>query len=749
MSIALMVASIVIDGAELSMVLMLLSMLGIVALVRCFLRALLPYGFMALAGCVIAVVAIKHFQQIYIHPIPGGDFELIGEVVSAPLQRGESTRFDFEATKGVAKDGFSGRVRLSWYDAPALQAGQRWSLVVRLREPHGFASAGAFDYEAWLAREGIHGVGYVRDATLLGESEYWGYRFQQLKQRLKHWLVTELSEAVSGVFSALLLGDKSGVPSDLWDLYNRTGTTHLLVISGLHIGLMAWLGFNLASLLAISGMLPLKRIPLIWFKSFFGIGLAMIYALLAGFSIPVQRALVMTVVALLSCCFGLRASLITLWVFALTIVLMLDTLAFTSVGFWYSFIAVAALCIGLSGRPGIPSKWQRILKPQWLVFVVLLPLLLTNGQSVSLLSPLVNLIAIPVVGVMIVPSLLLAGGLFIFVPDIATQIIHFSGALLEFLHQFLQWIDHWRLLIPPRPTVQTAEMVLAMLGVLLLILPAALRLRWLSVFMLLPLIFTRERIPEYGVAEISVLDVGQGLAVVIRTNQHVMVYDTGDRFSESFTAADSVMIPLLNRLGVRTLDKVMISHGDRDHAGGVGALIQRYGEFDLIAGSELPAYNNKARACGKGETWNWDGVEFQILSGGNQRRSNDASCVLKVTADDKSMLLPGDISHRIERQLMDESYEWLKSDVLLAAHHGSRYSSGDGFLAAVKPEAVIFSTGFANRFNHPSPETVSRAVAAGANTFNTAEDGTLSFHLSTDSLIISAYRKTHDRYWWR
>ncbi|MGB0359838.1 MAG: ComEC/Rec2 family competence protein, partial [Endozoicomonas sp.] len=449
------ITSLSIDGSQHSMMTALCCSIGLLIVSKFAARHYQLYALIIILVCGATVLVVLRHQHIrFNQQIPAKEVELTGTISSIPIKRGESTRFEFAVDKSLG-DVFSGRVRINWFEATDLHAGQYWKLIVRLKEPHGFASSGAFDYEALLARENIQAVGYVRSGTYLGENTAFLFVLHRLRERLKEWLVLELSEEISGVFSALLLGDKSGISPSLWDWYNQTGTTHLLVISGLHIGLMAWLGCHLATLFGVLGGLPLKSIPLPWIKSFFGIGLAFGYATLAGFSIPVQRALVMTVVALISFCFGLRVSVLSAWAFALFTVLIVDPLAFTSAGFWYSFIAVAALCIGLSGRVGMKLWIQRVIKPQWLVFVVLLPLLLSNGQPVSLLSPLINLIAIPFMGIIIVPLLLFSGGLYFINSHLASYIIHALGKVLESFHQLLEILTQWNFLLEPRQTVTT------------------------------------------------------------------------------------------------------------------------------------------------------------------------------------------------------------------------------------------------------------------------------------------------------
>ena len=699
-----------------------------------------------LSGALVSVLWATHFASARLDAgLAGSDLDVSGYVASLPLSDGALTRFEFAVTSGLP----AGKVRLSWRDAPQLQVGQHWQLTVKLRRPHGFASPGALDFEAWALRQGIVATGYVKAGHWLGEDNIpWFLSVHRLRELLKEWLDQTASKDNQGLLMALLLGDKSRLTPAQWQVFNATGTTHLMVISGLHIGLMAWSGFMLASLLARAGILPLRRLPLPMVRASSAMLLAGGYAALAGFGIPVQRALVMTFTAMLSPLLGIRPGAMTLWLLALAVVLLFDPLAITSAGFWYSFITVAALLLGMAGRFGSRRWLSKMFKPQWLVFLLLAPLLLFHGQPVSPLSVLVNLVAIPVIGLAVAPPLLFAALLHFFCPQLAAWLIQAVDYLLTIFQWGLRWMAGLMVLIPPRQSVSWLTLVLAVLGMLFLIAPASLRLRALAPALLMPLLFPQLSVTPQGEAEVAVLDVGQGLSVLIKTRQHLLVYDTGDRFSERMTAAQSVILPALSALGAQRVDRIMISHGDRDHAGGLSVLLVEYPGAEVISGTQLPDYDGPWSNCRAGDQWQWDGVYFQVLSGGGYRRRNDSSCVLKVTAGSQSLLLPGDISERVERDLLAQRDD-LQATVLVAAHHGSRFSSSADFLAAVQPETILFSAGFANRFGHPMPQVLERAATVEAEVLNTAVDGSVFLTLGRGHLNISAYRKTHARYWWQ
>ncbi|WP_419831619.1 DNA internalization-related competence protein ComEC/Rec2 [Endozoicomonas atrinae] len=701
-----------------------------------------------LAGTLVSSLYATHYAFTRLDStVQGRDICIEGKITSLPVIDGMGARFDFEISYSEPSL-YPGKVRLSWYEAPDLKAGDTWRLTVRLRQPHGFSSPGAFDYEAWSLRQGILATGYVKSGSLLNDNVAGIYRFHQVRAHLRQWLHSTASHENRGLFSALLLGDKTAINHQQWKVFNETGTTHLMVISGLHIGLMAWLGFSLTAIAGKLGGIPLRSVPLPVVKALTGMMFALFYALLAGFSVPVQRALVMTFAALLAPLLGIRASPLTLWLLALAVVLAIDPLALTNNGFWYSFIAVAALLFGMVGRRERVRWSVKVFKPQWLVFTLLTPLLLFNGQPVSPLSPLVNLLAIPLIGIAVIPLLLFSALVQFVLPEAAGFIMAGLDYLVTGFQLGLKWVSGLMILIPPQQAMSSLTLILAVAGMLLLITPVTLRLRWLAPVMLMPSFFSKPLVVPMGQAEVTVLDVGQGLSVLIRTLKHTIVYDTGDRFSERMSAAESVILPALSKSGVTKIDRIMISHGDRDHSGGLPSLLSRYPNVPVLSGTRLPDFKKDLVKCQPGDHWDWDGVHFQVLAGGDYKRSNDASCVLKVTAGQDSLLLPGDISGRVEKRLIEEGAE-LKSSVLVAAHHGSRFSSDSGFLSAVQPSAVIFSSGFANRFGHPAAETMARAQNSGAKIFNTASDGSLSFTLGGGDITVSAYRKTHSRYWWR
>lgn len=723
----------------------------------------MPTG-LVIAGCLLLGLSVGMLRGISVqeswidHQLEGADLTVRGEVSGLPAQVGEVVRFNLLLSseqesnlKGLRK------VRLSWYqreegEADIVQSGNQLAVRVRLRHPRGNSSDGAFDLEAWAAREGIQATGYVKEGVLISsECNHLSCYRDRIRASIRAWILNNSSLDSGGLLAALIIGDKSAISSEQWTLFNITGTTHLMVISGLHIGLMAGLGFWLAMLLGRLGLLPMTLIALPRLAAFMALMFAFGYALLAGFNIPVQRALVMTGVALSGPLLGMRPKASTLYLVALVAVLTLGPLSITSTGFWYSFGAVAVLLYGLSGRCASGTPVSTLLlrfKPQWLVFVLLLPMLLYNQQQLTLFSPLINLVAIPFIGALIVPLLFLSVLAGWFYQPLGVLLLQGLDTLMEYWLEGMDWLGKHVLLMPDL-MISFPSLLLLILAALLLASPAPLGMRRLTPFLLLPWLFPQKSLPESGEVWVSVLDVGQGVAILVRTHSHALLYDTGDAGNGRWNAADRVVVPYLRRHSVSKLDQIMISHGDSDHAGGLERVLKYSPDARVYLGSPLADLGYSVSPCLAGMAWQWDGVLFQVMAGSGQwSQTNDRSCVLKVTAGDQTLLLTGDIGKRVERKLLSEGVD-LRADILLVPHHGSKYSSSPDFLETVQPSYALVSAGYRNRFSHPSSETLERLEQVDARVLMTSELGTLSFVMGNGDQGITGYRQQQRKYWHR
>ncbi|HED12712.1 MAG TPA: DNA internalization-related competence protein ComEC/Rec2, partial [Gammaproteobacteria bacterium] len=557
---------------------------------------------------------------------------------------------------------------------------------------------------------------------------------------------------------ALAFGDRSDLTTEDWRILQRTGTSHLMAISGLHVGLAALFGYGFGSLLARLLLPLLLYIPAQLVGAIFGLLFASTYAGLAGFSTPTLRAL--TMLALLFCYRLLRrhGSARQLLQMTLLLVLLMDPLAVLSAGFWLSFAAVALIIVllerhhdseQLMTRP-LLSRLQRygsdLLSLQWVLSLGLIPLSLLFFGAVSVLSPLANLLAVPLVSLLVVPAAL-AGNLSVLLGfnGFAAACFKLAEQILLPLWQFLQWLAAQPWALWQLPVLQGWQLALISIGLLWLLLPLNPR-RWLGLpWLLLPLLWQPAR-PAVGELWLTVLDVGQGLAVVVRTRSHTLLYDAGPRYF-SLDAGRSVVVPYLRRQGINTLDLLVASHADTDHVGGMQAVRAAIPVARFIG--SVPMRFPQASECLAGQKFVFDTVSFEVLGPpvddfGND---NDSSCILHISGKYGSILLSGDASTRRERWLVRRYREKLRSTVIVAPHHGSRSSSSEALIRMVNPVVNVFSAGFHSRYHHPHPQIVRRYREYGVRSYNTASSGAVAIKLSEQGLSVEEYRKQHQHYW--
>ena len=654
--------------------------------------------------------------------LDGRTLWLQGRVTGLPEVREGVVRFQLVAAESRRAE-LPARLRLSWYGGPELRAGETWRLAVRLKRPHGLVNPQSFDYEAWLLAQRIGAIGTVKSGRRVQAANGPGAWRDALRQRL---LGSE-AHGREGALAALVLGDDSGLSLADWRVLQDTGTVHLLVISGQHIALMAGLLYGLVAGLARWGCWPRSWPWLPWACALAFAG-ALGYGLLAGFEVPVRRACVMVGLVLL---WRWRFRHLGAWLpvlLALAAVLLLEPLASLQPGFWLSFGAVALLILIFAGRLGAWPWWHTLGRAQWALAVGLLPLLLALGLPVSVSAPLANLFAVPWVGLAVVPPALL-GTLLLPLPWLGEGLLWLAGGSLELLFRLLALIADWRPAWLPSALPLWAWLSVA-LGALLLLLPAGVPLRSLGWVMLLPLLYTPVQRPAPGQAEVWMLDVGQGLAVLLRTREHALLYDAGPRFGD-FDMGERVVLPSLRALDVRQLDLLLISHADNDHAGGAGAIARGMAVKRVLSGEAAalpPAL--QAEDCASGRSWLWDEVRFTVWRWAHATDGNQASCVLLVEAAGERLLLTGDIDSHAERALLDGGLE-LRADWLLAPHHGSRSSSSAAFLRAVAPRAALISRGRHNAFGHPHPSVLARYQALPARLYDSVEHGAVRVHLGS------------------
>ncbi|WP_313740054.1 DNA internalization-related competence protein ComEC/Rec2 [Pseudomonas sp.] len=666
--------------------------------------------------------------------LDGRTFWVEGQVVGLPAHSANGVRFELQGATSRRAE-LPKRVQLNWFDGPPVLAGERWRLAVTLKRPHGLLNPYGPDREASLLARRIGATGTVKAGERL-QSLPPGWR-EALRQRL-------LGVDVQGqqaALVALVLGDGSGLGQAQWQALRDTGTVHLLVISGQHIGLLAGLVYGLIAGLARLGAWP-SRLP--WLPWACGLSLlaALGYGWLAGFQVPVQRACLMLAMVLLWRLRFRHMGASVPWLLALNGVLLIEPLASLLPGFWLSFAAVAVLIYCFAGRLGNWRPWQAWRRAQWVIAVGLLPVLLALGLPVSLSAPLVNLLAVPWISFIVLPLALLGTGS-LWLGGLGEWLLWLAGGGLRVLFEALGhaalWRPAWQ---PPASPVWAWLLVLA--GALVLLLPRGVPLRGLGALMLLALWAPVPSVPQ-GQAEVLHLDVGQGLAVLVRTRHHALLYDAGPAFGE-LDLGEQVVLPTLRKLGVRQLDVMLISHAHVDHAGGARALQRGLSVDRVISGEpdELPG-GMKAEPCRIGERWTWDGVEFSLWRWPGAVSSNERSCVLLVEALGERLLLAGDIERGAERAWLAQpeppTVDWLQ-----APHHGSRSSSSEPFLRALAARGALVSRGRGNRFGHPHPQVLARYQRHRMQVHDTAAHGALTLRLGSHGEVR---RLRAERRFWR
>ena len=701
----------------------------------------------------------------------GQDILLQGIVRGLPETADRSVRFNFQVTaylSGVSRSEarhLPARLRLSWYyHNQPIHSGDHWRLRVRLKPPHGTRNAGGFDYEKWLYQASIHATGYVRkspDNRLLDRGS--GSLFDALRERLMR-LITELPAThYPALLQALTIGHKADIEADQWQLLRDTGTSHLMAISGLHIGLVAGLVFFVSRRLLPAGLLKYISAPQL--AAFLSLLAAAFYALLAGFSVPTQRALIMLLVIMLAVMLRRPAFSLNTLSLALIGVLLLSPVSVLSAGFWLSFAAVFIIVLVSSARlQGEQSRLARYgqgIRIQWLIALGMLPLSLLLFQQGSLISPLANMLVIPLISFLVVPLALIASALSGLSTELASSLLMLSGDLLAYIWQLLQWLGShaWgRWGLPQIPAVQG---MLALLGVALLLMPRGFPLRYGGLILLMPMLLYQAPKPAEGEFWVTVLDVGQGLSVLLQTRDRSLLYDTGARYSKRFDTGERIIVPYLQYRGVQRLDRLLISHADNDHAGGTRGLLKHIpvsrllGEATVI--SRYRGDVRQAAVCESGQHWQWNQVNFEILhppaadAGPGYRKQNNRSCVLRVWTPGFSLLLPGDIEAKVERHLLKLPPRSLAADVLLVPHHGSNTSSSRRWLARVQPRLALISAGYKNRFRHPTDRVLRRYQALGSQWLNTASSGAIQIKSEAFSeaggVRLSQQRKQDVHYW--
>lgn len=693
--------------------------------------------------------------------LEGRDIELTGVVAGLPQALERGVRFEFDVEQAVT--GLPPHISLAWYrgrdeaddEASPLipvRAGERWRFTVRLKRPHGNLNPHGFDYEAWLFERGIRATGYVRPRSAERiDARVWqpGYAVEMLREAIRDRFHAVLPDApYAGILIALAIGDQHAIDPGLWQTFARTGITHLMSISGLHVTMLAGLAYALVNWLwRRSARLPLI-IPAQQAATVGGFLAALLYCLLAGFAVPAQRTLYMLGVVALARLTTREIAGSRVLALALLLVLLLDPWAVLAAGFWLSFGAVALLFHIGSGRLG-PAHWLiEWGRAQWAVTLGMLPALLALFQQFSLVSPLANAVAIPLVSFVVAPLALLGS-----LPPL-DPLLSLAHLLTTWLMVCIDWLAGLPLAIWQQAAPPPWSVLLALGGGIWLLLPRGFPARWLGLLAFLPLLTVPPPRPAPGAAAIAVLDVGQGLAIHVQTAGHDLLFDAGPAFSADADSGNRIIAPYLRAMGVRGLDALLVSHADKDHEGGAASVLAALPvailKTSLPFEHALSAQPVPHELCRDGDAWDWDGVRFEMLHPGAEalsRKTNDLSCVLRVTAAGQSMLLTSDIEAVSERALLRQHPAELAAAVMTVPHHGSKTSSTPEFMAAVAARDVVFPVGYRNRFGHPREDVVARYLQSGARLHRTDADGAVRIDLDTAGIGFRHERAERRRYW--
>ncbi|TAK90091.1 MAG: DNA internalization-related competence protein ComEC/Rec2 [Burkholderiaceae bacterium] len=708
-----------------------------------------------------------------------------GVVVSLPNLTEHGVRFEFEVEHAWLRDqpiALPSHLGLGWYGhdsneevspLPDIQPGQRWQLPLRLRRPHGNANPYTFDYEFFLLEQGIGATGYVRPAAgdktprLLDVFVVTPTTvIERTRAHLRRTIYAALGEAeYAGVIVALVLGDQNAIPQEQWQLFSQTGITHLVSISGLHVtmvaGMFGWLaGFLWRRHPRAPLVLPAQKVAVA-----VAVLAALGYCLLAGWGVPAQRTFLMLLVVALALWSDRLTAAGDMLALAALLVVASDPWAVMAPGFWLSFAAVG-LILWVTQRGPLESppepgahRWRQQLREasrvQLAITLGLAPLTLLLFQQISVIGPVANALAIPLVSFLVTPLALLGAVVAEWLP----QLLWWAHALFAGLMAALTWLTQFPWAVWTAPTPPLWAVLLAVAASVCVVGPFKFRWRGLAIVGWLPLFLVQPTHPQLGAVWLTAFDIGQGTAVLVETQTHRLLYDSGPQYSPDNDAGSRVLLPYLRARGIRALDTMMISHRDLDHSGGALSVLQSIEVAQTTSSLErdhpIVLASKQHLPCREGQHWQWDGVLFEVLHPDEATamrtdlKPNAYSCVLKISSAGVTALLTGDIEAPQEKRLVEKYGAQLHSDLLLVPHHGSGTSSTDDFLAQVQPRVALFQLGYLNRYHHPKAVVWQRYDELQIERLRTDAAGALMAQWSPQTpLQWQVYRSEHLRYWY-
>ena len=692
------------------------------------------------------------------------DVTVSGRIVELPRHEERRTSFllrvDADASQPVHLRGKC--LRLAWYDdygfhhasgqhhpRHQLQAGSRWRASVRVRAPRGLRNPGGFDAEKHALAQRIAGTGYLRDTDHARQLspprgvDAW-------RERMSARIEQAVARPSSRFVRALALGDTRALDDLDWERLRATGLTHLIAISGFHVGLVS--GFFA---LVAGGLWRLwpglgRRMPRPQAAACAALIGAVAYAAVAGFALPTLRTVLMIAVVVAARLWRRSQGVGDALALAVIAMLALDPLSLLTAGFWLSFAGVAWLlwCLPQSTPRTLSGMAGAFLSAQGVATIGLLPLTVSLFGQASLAGPLANLLAIPWWSLVVVPLTLIGTALEALHAGAGAWSWRLAAAVFDPSWWWFGQLAGSELAFWWLPEPCWFALPLALLGAFWLLLPRGVPGKSLALLLWLPLLWPQRNLPRHGEAELVVIDVGQGLSVLVRTATHVLLYDMGPAVPDGFDAGERVVVPALHALGVQRLDAAIISHGDNDHAGGFAA-VQRTLPITRTLAPEGAVLWPRVRPCLAGMTWQWDGVTLRFLHPPLYfpYLGNEASCVLRIETTHGAALLTGDIGEVIERRLLHLSPRDVRADIVLVAHHGSGDSSDPGFVAATHARHALVSAGYGNRFGHPRDEVVERWQDSGTAVLGTIGSGALHARLAGTGITVEARRTAQPKLW--
>ena len=704
-----------------------------------------------------------HFESQLPSEYEGVTIVLTGEVDGLPAKNAQSSRFNFKINqaKTISNETIAElsnhKVVLSCYHCYMdFLPEQEWSLSVRLKRPHSYASWGAFDYEKYLFRNRIIATGYIRikDQNELINSKS-GFSITQLRYQIRSLLNQTLSDKnnAKSIIAALMIGDKSHFSNQQQLTFQKTGISHLMAISGLHIGLafmvtiwlLKWVLFPVAQLFNWVPRQKLVLIPALF--------VALSYSALAGFAISTQRALIMLCLFVLARFCARELSLLKVLLMTVVVIFVVDPLSILDVGFWLSCSAV--LVIGLAAQYQNLKKIQdselhnnlSLIKLQPLLWIGMLPVTLLFFGKISLLSPIINLLMVPLFCGVLIPITLFALVLYLIgLNQLSNSLLSVLSYCYQQVYWVLETISEWPIAQVSLTPMRIIDWLLFVLVILAYYKKWRLKHILALLFVIVFFVFNNPRNLEADEYIVTLLDVGQGLSMVIEAPDYVLVYDTGPAYSSGFSTAQSVLIPYLQRRGIRQIDMLIISHADNDHIGGLKTLTEAIEIKQILTSrvDKIPGATN----CQKGQIWSVEGIDFEIISPdeGTPQGSNNRSCVLIVSNGFKKTLISGDIERQVERYLVNNESD-ISADILLVPHQGSKTSSTATFIDVVKPDLALIAAGYRNHYGHPHNDVVSRYKNRNINIASTIDSGSILLKINKKDVNIKSYRRSNKGFW--